>query len=111
MNILLFLRSVRKQLPIASLLLVVLSIGTGLADAADAPIDLEQIFRQSEQVLAGVDNYTAVLHKQERVKGELLAAETVALKFKKPFRVYMKWVAEPHKGRETLFVLGANENA
>ena len=110
MNILLFLRSVRKQLPIASLLLVVLSIGTGLADAADAPIDLEQIFRQSEQVLAGVDNYTALFHKQERVRGKLLPAEKVALKFKKPFQVYMKWVAEPHKGRETLFVEGANEN-
>ena len=104
------MRGFVKQLPITFWLSVALIGGTALADAADAPVNLEEIFRRAEQVLAGVDNYTAVFHKQERVNGKLLPAETVALKFKKPFKVYMKWIAEPHKGRETLFVEGANEN-
>jgi outer membrane lipoprotein-sorting protein len=100
----------RKQLTLAFCLPLVLCTGAVLASAADTPIDLEDIFRRSERVLDGVDNYTAVFHKQERVKGKLLPAETIAVKFKKPFRVYMKWVAEPHKGRETIFVDGANKN-
>lgn len=81
-----------------------------VSGAAVAPADLEEVFRESERVLAGVDSYTAVFHKQEQVNGKLLAAERVAFKFKKPFQVYMKWVAQPHKGRETLYVEGANEN-
>jgi len=107
---LLLLRSFRIQFPIAFWLSVALSFGPALVNAADAPVDLDNIFRQAERVLEGVDNYTAVFHKQERVKGKLLPAETVALKFKKPFKVYMKWIAEPHRGRETIFVEGANKN-
>jgi hypothetical protein len=103
-------RSLRSQATFLLGLWLILFIGRAFASAGDAPVDLDQILRQSEQVLARVDNYTAILHKQERVMGKLLPAETVALKFKKPFRVYMKWVVEPHKGREALFVQGTNEN-
>jgi outer membrane lipoprotein-sorting protein len=110
MEIRFFMCGFIKLLPITFWLSVTLIGGSALADAADAPVDLEEIFRQAERVLAGVDSYTAVFHKQEQVKGKLLPAEKVALKFKKPFKVYMKWIAEPHKGRETLFVEGANQN-
>ena len=78
------------------------------APAADAP-DPEQWVRESEAALAKVDNYTVTFHKQERVKGKLLEEETIFFKFKRPFKVYMKWVKEPFKGRETLFAEGWND--
>ena len=55
-------------------------------------------------------SYTAIFHKQERVNGKLLEEETILLKFKKPFKMYMKWIKDPYKGREVLYVEGWNEN-
>jgi hypothetical protein len=57
-----------------------------------------------------VDNYTAIFHKQERVKGKLLPPEKMLFKFKRPFQIYMKWIGEEHEGREVLYVQGRNEN-
>jgi hypothetical protein len=36
--------------------------------------------------------------------------ETVLLKFKRPFKVYMKWIKRPYKGPELLYVEGWNDN-
>jgi len=60
--------------------------------------------------LAMTDTYTAIFHKQERVKGRLKAEEVVFLKFGRPFKVYMKWVKDPGKGREVLYAEGWNRN-
>jgi len=73
-------------------------------------IDLEDWLRQAEAFLDTTASYAAVFHKQERVKGWLKAEETVYLKFKKPFKVYMKWIDDPGKGREVLYVDGWNKN-
>ena len=73
-------------------------------------IDLEDWLRQAEFLLNRTDSYTSVFHKQERVKGWLKTKETVYLKFKKPFKVYMKWIEDPGKGREILYVDGWNDN-
>lgn len=81
----------------------------GAAAAGEQKPDPEQWVRESEAALARVDSYTAVFHKQERVKGKLLEEETIFFKFKRPFKVYMKWIKEPFKGRETLFVEGWND--
>ncbi len=72
--------------------------------------DPEQWLNEAERVLAQVENYRAIFHKQERVEGRLLEEETVLLKFKKPFKVYMKWIEDPYKGRELLYVEGWNHN-
>jgi len=58
---------------------------------------------------AGISDYTCIFTKQERVHGDLLPQETIRLKFQKPFSVYMKWIAEPHKGQETLYRRGWND--
>jgi outer membrane lipoprotein-sorting protein len=65
---------------------------------------------EAEMKLAQIDNYTSFFHKQERVKGKLKEEEVVLLKFKKPFKIYMKWVKDPGKGREVLYVEGWNHN-
>jgi len=71
--------------------------------------NLETRLHETEAALAKVDNYTAIFHRTERVDGELLPEETSFLKFKRPFKVYMKWI-NPHKDRESLYVDGANHN-
>jgi len=65
---------------------------------------------EAEMKLAQIDNYTSFFHKQERIKGKLKEEEVVFLKFKKPFKIYMKWVKDPGKGREALYVEGWNRN-
>lgn len=79
-------------------------------DARAQRIELEEWIHSAEAALAGVDSYTAVYHKQERIEGELLKKETIFIKFKKPFKVYMKWIQNPYKGRECLYVAGSNDN-
>ncbi len=89
-----------------------LSLLAALA-AAPAPAgtpDPEMWVREAEAALGRVDSYTAIFHKQERVDGELLAEETTFLRFKKPYKVSMRWIKEPFKGREVVYVQGANDN-
>ena len=65
---------------------------------------------EAEMKLAQIDSYTSLFHKQERIKGKLKEEEVVFLKFKKPFKIYMKWIKDPGKGREALYVEGWNRN-
>jgi hypothetical protein len=85
-----------------------LAIATDLRgqDRIDPVVWIEE----AKAALASTDNYTTIFHKQERVRGVLGKEETIFLKFKKPFKVYMKWIKEPHKGRELLYVEGWNKN-
>lgn len=62
-----------------------------------------------ESAYAKVEDYTATFSKQERVRGRLLAKETMSLKFARPFRVYLKWIAGKHEGQEVLFSEGWND--
>ncbi len=65
---------------------------------------------EAEAAYAGVADYTAVFHKQQRVAGKLMQEETILLKFKNPFSLYMRWIAAPYKGCEVLYVQGWNAN-
>jgi hypothetical protein len=78
----------------------------GATDKADP----EEWLREAEAAYDRVRSYTAVLHKQQRVAGKLLPEETILLKYKKPLRLYMKWIKAPYKGSELLYVAGWNEN-
>jgi len=71
--------------------------------------DLEKRFQETEEALAKIDNYTAIFHRIERVNGKLVPEEIAFLKFKRPFKVYMKWI-NPYDGQESLYVEGANNN-
>lgn len=72
--------------------------------------DLRQWLRRAESLLARTDSYTAIFHKQERIQEKLTDEETIFIKFKKPFKVYMKWIKAPYNGRESLYVEGQNGN-
>jgi len=76
--------------------------------AAGPTQTLLSLLAQMEASYARVKDYTAVFRKQERVDGTLLPEETTFLKFQKPLKVYMKWVEDPFKGTEALFVDGDN---
>ena len=76
------------------------------ADAALIPplvFDMEKAFEQ-------IDDYTATLYKQERVKGHLLRQGDRQLKFRKPFGVYLRWVGGGLQTREVLYVRGWNDD-
>lgn len=73
-------------------------------------IDLEKWITEAESILERADNYTAIFHKQERINRKLNEEETIFIKFKKPFKIYMKWIKDPFNGREALYVTGWNEN-
>ncbi len=73
-------------------------------------VDPENWIRDMNKAYAEIDNYTAIFHKQERVNGKLLGEETIFIKFQKPFKIYMRWIKDPFRGREGLYVEGWNEN-
>ena len=78
--------------------------------AIDKP-DPERWLRDAEAAYDSVTTYTAIFHKQQRVAGKLLPEETIFLKCRrKPFSLYMKWIAAPYEGSELLYVAGWNED-
>jgi outer membrane lipoprotein-sorting protein len=83
--------------------------GTVAAAATDAQRLRDEVYAM-ERAYAGVKDYTATFYKQERVKGTLLPVETILLKFRKPFSVYLRWTAGDFAGREVLFVRGWNDD-
>ena len=105
----------REALPVHrmtwfSLVLCALSFLVCPPCRGQARVSLEDCLREAEVLLDRTESYTAVFHKQERVKGWLKTKETVYLKFKNPFKVYMKWIEDPGKGREVLYIDGWNDN-
>ena len=55
---------------------------------------------------ARVDRYTAQFLRQEEVDGALRPREEVLVKFQRPGRLYMRWLAGPARGRQLLLVRG-----
>ncbi len=79
---------------------LLVALALPVAAAEDTLPLLKAMARHSE----GIRDYTAVFHKQEVVKGELLPQENIFLKFRKPFSVYMRWLEGPYEGQEVLYV-------
>jgi outer membrane lipoprotein-sorting protein len=80
-----------------------------VAAAQPAGAELRQHVYAMEQAYSQVQDYTATFYKQERVKGRLLTRETMQLKFRKPFGVYLRWT-DAFEGREALYVRGWNDD-
>jgi len=89
--------------------LFVLAAMAAHGGAANKP-DPEEWLREAEAAYDKVTSYTGVMQKQQRVAGKLLPEETILLKYRKPFSLYMKWIKAPYKGSEVLYVVGWNEN-
>ena len=80
---------------------------TAMADQRERLLSL---VTRMESSYARINDYTAVFRKQELVNGKLLPEDTILLKFQKPPKVYMKWIQDPSKGTEALYVDGSNGN-
>jgi len=58
-----------------------------------------------------VTDYTCQFQKQEKIGGEIRKTETMQMKFRaNVFGVYLKWIEEPSKGQEAIYVAGQNKN-
>ncbi|MEZ4449200.1 MAG: DUF1571 domain-containing protein [Nannocystaceae bacterium] len=83
--------------------------GDAADDAAQGSVgDLRSELIAMESAYRSVRDYTATLTKRERVKGKLLPAEVIEVKFRRPYSVYMKWTGAAHQGQEVLYVRGVN---
>jgi len=75
---------------------------------AGGEAELLRLLDRADRKYAEVLDYTALMYSVERVGETLLPEEQIALKFQRPFRVYMRWVEGPSKGREGLYVANGN---
>jgi hypothetical protein len=62
----------------------------------------------AERSYAEVRDYTSIMVGRERLGGVLKPQEKIRLKFQRPFKVYMKWLEGPSKGREGLYASDAH---
>jgi len=76
----------------------------GVAQPAIDPMELLLSTKESYTHIGG---YTVTLIRDEAGDGK---PETISIKFRKPFEVYMKWVKSPNLGRELLYVEGQNDD-
>jgi len=69
-----------------------------------------QMVYACRQAYKSVNDFTAIMHRRERLWGQMQPEETILIKFRnQPFSVYMKWIKEPHKTREAIYVENQND--
>ena len=77
-------------------------------DSSGSTPSAAELMSEAMKTIKAVDSYTGEFIKRERVKGDFDAEHTF-YKFKRPFKVYMKYI-DPHPGQEVLYVRGENDN-
>jgi outer membrane lipoprotein-sorting protein len=87
---------------------VVLPLVVALPLAASGEQRAAELLLGTEAAYARVTGYTARFAKEERVGGVMRPREEAVLKFQRPGRLYLRWTAGPPRGREILYVPGAN---
>jgi len=92
----------------SALLIALLSVGGGTTAEAQATPSAEEIFARSLKAIKAVDSYQGQFVMRELI-GDELKVSKVHFKFKRPFKVYMKYITSP-EGQEILFVSGQNDN-
>lgn len=82
---------------------------TPLAGAPAKALLLEVLLEAANR-LNGIDDYTAIFRKQERIKGKLGPVQTMEMKVRhKPFAVYFRFL-NPYQGREVVYAEGHHDN-
>jgi hypothetical protein len=90
---------------IAGCLLTLALLSLPLSAGALPPeaVEAERLVNQLTQATAAVRDYTAVLTKQQRIRGTLRPIETIALKHRRePECRYLKWLPGPNENRQIL---------
>ena len=88
-------------------LLVVLALA-GAPGGVEAA-EIEAVLARMEAAYAAVHGYTAHVIREERIGDVLRPREEALLKFQRPGRLYLRWIAGPPRGREILFVEGRDD--
>lgn len=79
----------------------------------DLPLQLEEVqevLDKAQESYAQLQDYTAVIHKEEHKNGKQEKDEHTIIKFQKPFKVYLKWLSGKNKGSQLLYVEGKYDN-
>ncbi|HYL79519.1 MAG TPA: DUF1571 domain-containing protein [Candidatus Acidoferrum sp.] len=97
----------RTSVVLCLLMLTILWAAPRQATGANGT-ELLRLLELAEKSYAGVRDYTSVMVGRERLGEVLRPQETILLKFQRPFKVYMKWLDGPSKGREGLYSSGAH---
>lgn len=92
---------------VAALTLAIACTASGVQGEANSRAFVG-VLEAMRRAYAQVDHYTATLLTQERVDGELRPEQWMAVKFKKPFQVYLRWVKGRHEGRQALYPAGTD---
>ncbi len=66
------------------------------------PAEFGRLVQDMNQAYAQVDHYSATFLIQERIEGELAPKQRLLLKFKKPVKIYLRWLTGKHEGRQAL---------
>ena len=75
-----------------------------------APAPFAQKIEEMRQAYGRVDHYTATFILQERLDRELGPNQRLLLKFKKPLKIYLRWLKGKHEGRQALYPAGVDGN-
>jgi Protein of unknown function (DUF1571) len=95
---------------LALVLIVVLVNNPSVARAEASSASFAHILEEMKQAYGRIDHYTATFLIQERVDRELGPNQELLLKFKKPLKVYLRWLKGKHEGRQALYPAGADGN-
>jgi outer membrane lipoprotein-sorting protein len=74
------------------------------------PESFAHVIEEMQQAYDQVDHYTATFLIQERVDRELRPTQKLELKFKKPLKIYLRWLKGKHEGRQALYPAGVDGN-
>jgi outer membrane lipoprotein-sorting protein len=91
--------------------LMYLSVCTAaVAVAGERSVPFTHVIAEMKQAYGRVDHYTATFLLQERVDRELGPNQQLTLKFKKPLKIYLRWLLGKHEGRQALYPAGVDGN-
>ncbi len=78
--------------------------------ADDSVVNFEQVIAGMQAAASKVRDATYIIHKQEYADGSQQPAERIAVTYRAPNDVYLKWLGPTHHGRELLFRPGWNRD-
>jgi outer membrane lipoprotein-sorting protein len=91
-------------------LMLALLYTASVARAKVSPGEFVHLLEAMKQAYERVDHYTATFLIQERVDRELGPSQRLEFKFKKPLKIYLRWLTGKHEGRQALYPAGVDGN-
>jgi outer membrane lipoprotein-sorting protein len=92
------------------LLVLILTYAASVASVEGSSAPFARMLEEMRQAYGRVDHYTATFLLQEQVDRELNPEQRLLLKFKKPLKIYLRWLKGNHEGRQALYPAGVDGN-